>query len=562
MALMRKIRIQRLASRLACTFALIAPLAAGCSSGPGDDDDDERGAADEAVALTYTPLRRLTRAELRQTLSDLIPIVEPSDELIRQLPEDPGVTFDNDATDQSASELLIEGLSAIAEDEAARLVLDEERRDEVIGCTPEAVDDRECYDAFVRRFGRRALRRPIGDEEVELYAAAFLPYAVEDDDFYSAIHGTVSALLQDVELVYRIEIGAPIDGQLETQLDGFQVATRLSYLLWGSGPDDALLDAAAAGELASPDGRRAAAERMLEDERARRQLARFHAMWLGYEWSLPTTSMIPPSLRRKMAAEADALFTRVVLDDRSSWFDVLAMEETFLDDELAGWYGDVPAPGSDEATWTSFGDSGRRGLTSLGAFLNVGNKFSDTSPTQRGRLVRERLQCGQIPRPDPTKGADTDARPPTPTECKNDGYRALDANPSCSGCHLQMDPIGYGLERYDLGGRFRTHEPVGEQCPIDGQGVFPGADGEVAFNGPGELAELLLGDEQLASCLVVQTFRFAQGRPDQRFDRPTIDALTASFRDSGDRLDELLVAIAAAPDFALHQGDLPEEESR
>lgn len=535
------------------TFAGSMLFAPSCSCSGTIETNDVEPIDEETPGLASSPLRRLTRAELAATLTDLIPMVEPDLELVRRLPEDSGEGFDNDASEQAASALLVDTLNAIAEDEAERLVANVERREELLGCTPAGPDDVACYDHFVRTFGRRALRRPLADAEIASYRDIFLPLAIEDDDFYSAVAGTVSALLQDVEFVYRIEIGTPIDGTTTVSLTGYETATRLSYLLWGSTPDDELLDLAGSGRLATGDGRREAALAMLDDPRAARQTGRFHAMWIGYESSLPTTSGIPEDIQRKLREEADAMFARVVLEDRTSWFDVLRMDETFIDDELADWYGDIPLPGSETAVWTSYGDSGRAGLTSLGAYLNVGNKFVDTSPTQRGLMIRQRLLCGTVPSPDPSLMADVDALPPTESGCKNDGYRAMLADPSCGGCHAQMDSIGFGLERYDLGGRFRTFEPAGEQCPIDGQGTFLSAAGAQPFNGPAELAALLADSPELETCLVTQMFRFAQGRHEDTTDATTLAALTRRFRDSGARMDELLIRMVSAPGFAQHK---------
>ena len=545
-------------ARSASGFALVAAFCAlsllpACTCTGTIDSGEVEDVDNETPGLARSALRRLTRAELAATLADVLPMVEPKLELIRALPEDSAEIFDNDATEQAASQLLIDTLNAIAEDAAVRLVANVERREELLGCTPAGPDDVACYDQFVRTFGRRVLRRPLGDDEVAAYRDAFLPLAAADGDFYAAVAGSISALLQDVEFVYRVEIGTPIEGTTTTvRLNGYEIATRLSYLLWGSTPDDALLDLAGSGRLATGSGRRDAALAMLDDPRAFHQIGRFHAMWIGYEHSLPTTSNIPEDIQRKLREEADAMFARVVLEDRTSWFDVFRMTETFVDDALATWYGDIPLPGSATAIWTSYGASGRGGLTSLGAYLNVGNKFVDTSPTQRGLMIRTRLLCGTVPAPDPSLMADVDALPPTTSGCKGDGYRALITTAGCGGCHAQMDSIGFGLERYDLGGRFRTFEPAGEQCPIDGNGTFLSASGAQPFNGPGDLARLLADTPELETCLVTQVFRFTQGRHEDTEDAATLTALADRFRNANARMDELLLKMVSAPGFAQH----------
>src|SRR5262249_49843781 len=147
-------------------------------------------------------------------------------------------------------------------------------------------------------------------------------------------------------------------------------------------------------------------------------------------------------------------------------------------------------------------------------------KFGDTSPTQRGKLIRTRLMCQDIPKPPPTVKSD-EPPPKTATNCKIDHYKAISQSSTCSGCHSQMDPIGFGLESYDGAGRFRTTQPNAPECAISGQGELVGVG---PFNGPAELGELLIQSGQLEPCLVKQLFRFAAGRKVEDEDALTVES--------------------------------------
>jgi hypothetical protein len=509
--------------------------------------DPARPAAE--MDLSRVHLRRLTRAELSATLEALIPGVALDGELVRGLPDDSSDPFDNDESVQAPSDKLVASVNALAEDIATRAMQSATARASIVGCTPTGAGDDACFRKFTRAFGRRALRRPLTDAEVDRYASALEPIAIQRGDFYAAAGRLVSALLQDVELLYRVERGTPVPGRPNlVALDGFETASRLSFLLWGRAPDDALLDRAQAGMLATPAGRREAAAALLQSRPARAQIDRFHAMWIGYQWSLPQTAALPAAIRTKLRAESDALVERVVFDRKAAWTQILLSDETFLDDALAQHYGDQALPGSSTARWTGYSSAGRRGLLSHGSFLNVGNKFADTSPTQRGLAVRERLLCTSIPLPSANLKVNTDQ--PPPGNCKNDGYRQMVVNPDCAGCHKLMNEIGFGLERYDLGGKFRTTEPGRTDCPVSGDGRFEGQDGPGTFNGPAALAQILVASPLLDACLATQLFRFAQGRDRGAEDQGTVDALVAAFQARGRRLDELLLEIVASPSFA------------
>ncbi len=487
--------------------------------------------------------RRLSRDEYANTIRDLLG--DANRPTLSYLPEDTFTPFDNEYPLQDVSQSLVEGTERMAEELAGRAVLDPVARDRLVGCSPSGPADETCLRAFVTRFGRRALRRPLSAQEVTDYLT-LQTHAVAPGDFYATVALIIRAMLQDPEFLYRVEVGTPEPGRPGLfRLSQFEVASRLSYMLWGGPPGDALLDTAAAGKLGTSDAIRAAAATLLADRRAIGRVQRFHAMWLGYH-QLPH----PPALSNNLRAETDALVERVVFTDKRPWLDLFRSTETYISDVLATHYG-LPPTGSTTPRWVPYGQSGRKGILSHGAFLSVNGKFGDTSPTQRGLLIRQRLACQDIPPPPPA--VDADKPPPgEPGSCKADRYRSHAANPMCAGCHGQIDPVGFGLEAYDVQGRFRTQEVDKPKCAIKGEGeLLPFGK----FTGPAELGDRLVESGVMEGCLVRRVFRAAVGRPEESAEGPFLTRLTDELRRTGGRLDSLLLTLAADRAFVYRLED-------
>ncbi|MBK9258302.1 MAG: DUF1592 domain-containing protein [Polyangiaceae bacterium] len=470
--------------------------------------------------IAVSGLRRLTAQEYATTVQDLVGFVPVN---VREtLPIDPLLPFDNDFTYQKASEALIQGADLLAGDIADGVLADTALRDELVGCTPTGPADAACFRSFIQTFGRRVLRRPLQAAEIDKFAA-FLGHATVSNDFYTAVDSALRAFFQHPEFLYRVEIGSPVFGSPGvSKLNDFEVATRLSYFIVGSTPPDFLLDAAESGKLETPEGLRSAAEQLFADDRAKARMNRFHELWLGY------TTLSNTGISADMRAETDALISRIVFEDKRPWTDMLTSQETYVTPALATHYG-LPSPGA-SAGWVDYGTSGRKGILSQGTFLSAVSKFGDTSPTQRGLLVRTRLFCQVIPLPPPELMVNIDMPPDSgdPNACKSDRYFMATTN-GCKNCHSLMDPIGFGLERYDAAGRYRETEPNRPECAIDGNGVF---DGVGNFNGPAELADLMLTAGGVDKCVAEQLYRYAVGRTE------------LDYRDTG--LLERLVADASA----------------
>ncbi|HWP05142.1 MAG TPA: DUF1588 domain-containing protein [Polyangiaceae bacterium] len=511
-------------------------------SGGASGAAGQSGAGPAPTALE-TGARRLTRSELDNIVRDLFgDATSPAQKV---LAEDEFNPFDNDYTLQRASRALIDSLEALADDVAAR-ALAPAARSKVVPCTPSGAGDTACFRETVTALGLRLFRRPLADDEVSAYMT-LQAFSTEDNpdvphDFYTGIELVLRSMLQDPEFLYRLELGTPQAEAGVFKLGEYELATRLSFLLWGSTPSDALLESAAGNGLSAASARRTVAEGMLDDDRARDAVHRFHAMWLGYR-SIPASA----ELASAFDLETTHLIDRVVFDEPKSYLELFTSPETYVNNLLADQYG-LTRPSGGEG-WVSYGTTGREGILSHGSVLAAFSKFSDTSPTQRGIFVQTRLLCNKVDPPPANVNVD---QPPTSTTsaCKYDRYAAHRTTSSCAGCHNNLDPIGFGLEQYDIGGRLRTHDDGHPECTIDGEGELPGYG---TFSGPGELSEKLVGSGELSSCFVEQWLSYALGRHVADNEAGVVDELSQGFSSKSYAAKELLLDYVASDRFALRR---------
>ncbi len=304
-----------------------------------------------------------------------------------------------------------------------------------------------------------------------------------------------------------------------------------------------MLDAAEQDELTTTAQVRAQAERLLADPRARARLHRFHALWLGYHRFEPTDP-----LSEAMESETERLIDRVIFEEQRDYFDLFTTNETFVNDALAAHYGLEP-PGNAQGTWITYPEGVERGgILSHATFLGVAAKFGDTRPTQRGRVIRERLMCQPILPPPANLEVDVDAPPPevNGSSCKLDRYKAISDQAGCVGCHSQMDPIGIGLENYDQFGQYRATDAGKPECAIQGDGELVGVG---SFRGPRELGVKLVESGRLETCLVDRLYQFATAAKPGDADRATIETLRDSFKASGHRFDQLILDLVSSEAF-------------
>jgi hypothetical protein len=516
-----------------------APPPGGSNDGGSNDGGgpSHPGNVGDYIGVGVNGMRRLTRVEYDNTVRDLLG--DGTRAGFAKLPEDATDPFDNDYKTQQVSGALIEAAETLAQEAAARALADPTKRASLVPCTPQSPADTACLRSFVSRFGRRALRRTMQEEDVQRYLA-LQSFAIEAQDFWVGVDLVVRAMLQDPEFLYRIERGTPVAGKPGVfRLNAFELATRLSYFIVGTTPSDALLDAAENGGLDSLEARRAATKTLLRERNARDRIDYFHALWLGYH-QLPHSVDLTTAMR----AESAALVERVTANAAGDYFDLFRSEDTRVNDLLADHYG-LARPGSTSGAWVTYGSNPRRGILSHGSVLSAGAKFDDTSPTLRGVFVRTRLLCETIPPPPPTVNTD---KPPVggASNCKIDRYADHANVGSCRSCHQLTDPIGFGLEAYDRTGAFRTHDKDAPQCVIAGDGELAGTG---KFNGPAGLANMLMSSGKLEACIVTQLYRYAMGRRELAADQPTLDLLSTLFRQKARSFEELVLDTVSSAAF-------------
>jgi len=532
--------------------ALLTGFAAACGSHRGEHDPGSTTSAVCAAAPGPSPgpspIRRLTHFEYDNTLRDLLG--DGSRPSSAFPPDEKLSLFSNDATAQSVTRLLAEGYMGAAEAASARATAS---LTGLLPCTPDAADD-ACIGAFIDDFGKRAFRRPLDDEDRTDLRAAF--DAGQAEGGVSTGVGTViEVVLQSPEYLYRVEGGAgagPGAGAANASVAPvapYELAARLSYLFWGTMPDAALFDAAARGDLATSDGVRAQAERLLADPRTRLTLASFFDQFpgLGQLGGLQKDPSIYPTfetgLRAAFHGETLTFLDSILWDGDARLSTLLTAPFTFVNGKLASFYGMAPVDG------TTFRrvdvDPARRGgLLTQGAFLATRAKFDQTSPVHRGKFVRERLFCTTLSPPPPDiaiRAPDLDPRLTT-----RERFAQHSADPYCAGCHRLMDPIGLGFENFDGVGLWRDTE---SDQPVDGSGELTGTDVDGTFDGPRDLERRLAGSAQVERCATNQWFRFAHGRPDTPDDACSLDQLGRDFHASGGDLRELLLAITQTDAF-------------
>ena len=495
------------------------------------DDLDPEHVASSLDQAPMSAIHRLSRRELENTVRDVFGIEGLVEDY---MPADTLEPFDT-VRERAASDTFIDGLHSLAFALAEQVSGDAAKLEELAGCTPAGPADESCMRALATRLGLRLFRRPLQASEADALVANALAFATERDNFAVGARLVIASLMQQPESVYRTEIGTPTEGV--HRLTGPEVISKLAYLIWGTTPTEELLQRGQA-EL-TPEEISGLADEMLADPRAEAQMLEFHTLWLGVH-----ELRAPSELEASMRAETEQLLLRTLTDGRP-WSELFTSTNTFVDAALASHYGIDPPQ---DAGFVDYVHAERAGVLSHGSFLSlVRRNGGDTSPTQRGKYIAERLLCRTIPRPPP--GVDVDNPPATTeTECKADGYQAhSEQGTSCYGCHQLMDPIGFGLERFDGLGQYRTMETGSDRCTISGEGEV---DGLGAFNGPRELAQLLTETGEVMTCAVVQYLFFARGKMPALADRYAVARLAESFVDSGEDFRGLVRAVVSDPTFA------------
>ena len=445
-------------------------------------------------------------------------------------------------------------------EKSARAVATEAMKDPVriaglLGCQPTGPDDAACHRSFVTTFGRLIWRRPLTSEEIDRYTAVAQDGALQLGDFNAGVEAAIFTFLQSPYFLYQVEVGEPdpVDPE-ERGLTSIEMATRLSFFLLDTTPTAELLTIAENGGLDSPEAVRAVAEVMVEAPGARLALGNFYAEVLRLRTieslakdpaTFPTFS---PDLATAMRQETLALIDDIAFTADADFRDFLDAPYTFANGPLAFHYGLIPDPAQLGDTWQRFDlpvDGKRGGILGQAAFLASYAHVSSSSPTLRGKFVREILMCQGMPAPPP----DVVTELPEGAEYKTMRERLQQhmTDPACSGCHKLMDPIGLGLENFDGVGAFRLIENgvmLDTSETIEGLGDFDGAR---------QLGALLRDSPEVTRCLVRNLFRHATGHLELATEKSALVAIDDGFAAAGYRMKDLLVDLVSSPAF-LHVG--------
>lgn len=548
---------------LACAMAIAActgsiegsgPESHGATGGAMNDPDSATGTPGTPGSSTTTAARpsgpqpiarlhRLTAREFSNSIRDLL------GQDVRTSALEPDQESDGlyavGATVLAVSPVGVARYESAVTGATERALADTARATKILGCVPTAATDTACATRAINGLGRRAFRRPLTAAETARFLDVAQAIAQEPGSTpLVGMRYAVMAILQSPSFLYRVELGAPsaADGG-RLKYTSFEMASRMSSLLGSTVPDDALLDVAAQEGLATSDGIRAQAERLLAHANARRAIGDFVEDLYGLEqldnaikdatlyraWTVTLRGAMREDLLRRL--------DDVVFGMPGDFLSLYDGRVAFVNNELARLYG-LPAQTPDGIRRAELPEtSPRKGLATSGAVLAAYGLPQRTSPTARGKFIAEVLLCKAVPLPPP----DVDAT----LEMANAGAtlrEQLDkhrTSPSCAACHALMDPIGLGLENFDTVGTFRTTD---RGKPIDASGDLDGS----SFKDAAELGTRLRQHPAAGPCFARHLYAHAQGRMPMAVDGPALEGLGKQFAQSGSRVDRLLLDLVTS----------------
>jgi hypothetical protein len=563
---------ERCGTSFACGFVLILACIAwsGCNGyvehpyepGPSASADDETSTTepgdDEYEAgecvTERAPLTRLNRWEYRRTLEDLFPNTDLAS-LSRELdglehpasPNDHG--FDNYAADLEPSKEHVEYYFYYGEAVAERVMQTQEEVDRIMpSCEPQGGNYTECGREFLETFGTKVFRRPLSDEQLDYYDK-YYEAPPEGATFEQATQLTLQLMLAAPEFIYRIEepaeqaaVGQPV------RVDAYSLASRMSYFLWGSMPDDELMAAAANGDLDTQEGVRAEAERMMENPRAIEAFLHFHENWLKLEELDHTTKSDSDNFdhdtREAMREETEQFLAEIIFRDNGSLDDLLVSRETFVNARLAELYG-LTAP-TEEWEPATLPEGQRAGIFTQPTFLASRAHPDKPSPVLRGSYIIQDVMCMKLGSPpdDAESQASEAADALEPPFTNREYYDATTMQGACKSCHTDINGVGYAFENYDTMGRWRDQDN-GMEVDASG-GIF-----DYRYDDAVGLMHVLKESERVESCVTEKWMRYARGS-EVLVDNPCVaEDVLQEFRASDRSLRQLPLMIVTHPDFAM-----------
>jgi hypothetical protein len=508
------------------------------------------GGATTAFSPAGGSFKRLTASELKNSLTALLgPVtvgdLEP-DTFVRGFAKVGGSTV-------SVSPSGVEKYQSVIEAATAEVFADPTRRAALVGCTPSGVSDTACFRSFIEKFGRRAWRRALTPQQLDRQTVLASSLAQTFGNPTDALRATANALLLSPYFLYRLERGEPDSNTTFWRYTGYEMASRLSYFLTNSAPDEALLTSAEQSKLGSAEGVRAEAQRLLETAAGRESVRNFSAELFrvaqiaGKPKDATLYPSYTPALQQALMREVPAMFENLVFEQGLPATDIFTTRTTFVNADLAKLYGLNPSGmGSDSWVKVTLPSDGlRAGLLGTGAFLAQFANQKAGSPTTRGKFIRTVLMCQIIPDPPPNIATElSDSSDGTVLTTREKLAKHREQGGTCSGCHARMDPVGLPFENFDAIGAYRATD---QGKPIDVTGNLDGTD----FNGPLELGQLLSKNPAVSACLVRGLYRYATGVVESDGQSAAISQLVTQFETEGRDMKKLMLGLVGSDGFRL-----------
>ncbi len=541
-----------LSAGAACSGTLGDPYDQGSNTDPSKDPN----ALEDAPRLRFP---RLSHAQWERTVQDLFHLDAPTGLSVSFTP-DPlgGKAFDNNESSLQVTPGLWADYQRAAEEIASQITSDPAALANVLPANLPA-DLAGKRAAFLTDFGKRAFRRPLTNDELTGLSALFDQAPTFDpsaDPFVGGVRLSIEALLQSPFFVYRPELGQAPRPDGKIPLDGYEIATRLSYALWGTMPDDGLFSAAAAGKLDQTAGVDEEARRLLADERARETLIRFHDQlydadqYLGLEKSTTVYPDFDPAIGEDMRTELSLFVEDVLFTQKGGLADLLTSRMTFVNARLAKLYG-LDTSGMDDATFKAveLPEGERSGLLTRAGFLAWKGTKTEPDTILRGVFINRRVLCQDLGDPPAAAmGAKLGSE-------KTDRQKvtALTGKGTCGeSCHgTYINPVGFAFEHYGAMGEYRT-EDSGE--PVDATGTFPFADETRSYDGAAQFSEAVAAADQTHKCYAGYWLQYLYGRDTKAEDAPLVDDLAALSQKGGSTVD-LVVALVTSDTFLTRAAD-------
>jgi Protein of unknown function (DUF1592)/Protein of unknown function (DUF1588)/Protein of unknown function (DUF1585)/Protein of unknown function (DUF1587)/Protein of unknown function (DUF1595)/Planctomycete cytochrome C len=426
-------------------------------------------------------------------------------------------------------------------------------RRKIFICRPTGTaDEEECAKRILSNLARRAYRRPVDDEDLQAPLELYRQGRA-DGGFEAGVELALSSLLVNPQFLLRIERDPPGAPEASAYtISGLELASRLSYFLWSSMPDEELLALATSGELRRPEVLESQVRRMLADERSRSLVTNFAGQWLylrNLDSVIPDMRLFPDfddNLRQALRQETELFFESIVRDDRSV-LDLIKADYTYLNERLAKHYGIPHVYGSQFRRVALDEGSHRGGLLRQGSILTVTSYATRTSPVLRGHWVLKNL-VGAPPPPPPPNVPDLEDNTVSALLPVRERLKQHRANAACASCHEQMDPVGFALDNYDAIGRWRETEAA---QPIDAAGTLLGS---AEFMGVSGLEKALLDRPELfVRTLTEKLLTFALGRGVEYYDAPAVRQIVREAREDNYRLSRLIMSIVASTPFQMRK---------